>query len=182
MLPGRSVPSEPRAAPFAGRLDTDGFLLLFGVLSPPLLPSRKYDPGKEKPVGCWAATARRDAASPHGVLSGAGLRTRPRLPRRIVRRRPPRYETEMRRRFRGGGGGGGRTVSADGLPAVTGVVSGVMSGSRFLPARCIGRRLLATRRTKSQASFIARFEKLSSSPRSCLGQAPAPSPLVLLGR
>ena len=36
----------------------------------------------------------------------------------------PSYETEMRGRFRGGG-----AVSADGLPAVTGVTSGGIFGS-----------------------------------------------------
>ncbi len=53
----------------------------------------------------------------------------------------PRYETEMNRRFRGGGA---ETVSATNLPVSIGGASRIMAGSRWLPIRCIGKRLYAT--------------------------------------
>ena len=70
----------------------------------------------------------------------------------------PCYETEMRGEFRGGG-----TVSANGLPAVTGVASDFMFGSYPLPARGIGRPLPPTPLSKSQAPAV--LERVSVRPR-----------------
>ena len=73
----------------------------------------------------------------------------------------------MKGRFRGGGGW---TVSASGLPALTGVMSGIMASSRFLPAPFI----------RKTASFHAAKEKSSiGSAGKCLG--PHSRPIARLG-
>ena len=120
------------------------FCRCWGFCFPSLAPSQRRPPGIEYPRGAGQPRETRHGHSPRSpvwnrIENPAQASEMGRAPA------TPRYEAEMRGKFRGG------TASADGLPAVTWVTSGVMSNFRSLPARCIGRRLPSTPQRKSQA-------------------------------
>ena len=142
-LPVRRVPSEPCAAPFAGRLYTGGLLPRLDFLFLFLPLSQKNGPTDGKSAGRLL----RDEAPPPRILVWNGIESpvwaseMDRAPAKLC------YETGIEREIPRG------LCPVDDLPTVTGVASGIMSGSRFLPARCIGRRFYVTSQRKNQAFF-----------------------------